>query len=207
MLAWIELLVTKLVNVTLKYGVIGLGISMFLESIGIPATSVILELTSGTLIATGKTTFLEAVIISTAGLTLGSIFSYGIGYYGVHLLAKRWPSFLEKAQNSRARHLLVKHGEIAILFAQLFGTARTWVSLPAGIMGIGFARFVLYTTIGGAIYCAGAIGLSIVLTDIVKIYYRYIPSYLHAPAAIGLLISIIAFITWIKKRKSRKEFN
>jgi membrane protein DedA with SNARE-associated domain len=204
-IAFIESLIAKLVDITLSYGVLGLGLGMFLESVGIPATSVVLELTAGTLIATGRTTFFVAVIVSTAGLVLGSIVSYAMGYYGLHFIGRFSPRVLDAARKSRARDLLVRHGEISILFAQLFGTARTWISLPAGAMGIGFLRFVSYTAIGGAIYCAGAIGISLALTTVLRKYYRIILSYLHLPTIIGIIISIILFIVWLKYRKNRKN--
>lgn len=205
LIAFIESLIAKIVNITLKYGVIGLGLGMFFESVGIPATSLVLELSAGTLIATGRTTFLGAVLISTIGLVLGSIISYGMGYYGLHFIGRFSPKVLDAARKSRARDLLVKHGEIAILFAQLFGTARTWISLPAGAMGIGFWRFVIYTAIGGAIYCAGAIGVSIALTSVVGRYYRIFSSYVHVPTLIGFVISIILYVLWREFRKNRKS--
>lgn len=200
-----EQLIDRLTEFALEYGVIGLALGMFFESIGVPATSVVLELASGTLIAQGRTTFIEAVVISTAGLAAGSTISYYIGYYGIRAFGKVNPNLQTDAKKSRAHNLLIKHGEITILFAQLFGATRTWVSLPAGAMGINFPRFLLYTIIGGAIYCSLVIGLSVVLTDVVRKYYSVIISYLNLPFFIVLAALVSLTVTWIwKTRRDRK---
>lgn len=204
-IAIFESLIDKLTEFALEYGVIGLALGMFFESIGVPATSVVLELASGTLIAQGRTTFIEAVVISTAGLALGSTLSYYIGYFGIRAFGKVNPDLQTDAKKSRAHNLLIKHGEITILFAQLFGATRTWVSLPAGAMGINFPRFLLYTIIGGAIYCSLVIGLSVVLTDVVRRYYSVVISYLNLPFFIVLAAIVALMATWIWKTRRGRE--
>lgn len=204
-IAIFESLIDTLTEFALEYGVIGLALGMFFESIGVPATSVVLELASGTLIAQGRTTFLEAVIISTAGLALGSTLSYYIGYYGIRIFGRVNPDAQSDAKKSRAHNLLIKHGEVTILFAQLFGATRTWVSLPAGAMGINFPRFLMYTIIGGAIYCSLVIGLSVVLTDVVRRYYSVVISYLNVPFFIVLGMIIFLVAAWIWKKRFKRD--
>ena len=67
-------------NFIQQHGVWGLGIGMFLESIGIPFASAVVALTAGSLISSGQASFLQVLLITTAGLTLGSTVSYFIGY-------------------------------------------------------------------------------------------------------------------------------
>ncbi|MCR3922160.1 MAG: VTT domain-containing protein, partial [Firmicutes bacterium] len=155
--------VRHLLIVTQQYGVFGLGLGMFLESIGIPFASAFVALTAGTLITSGKTTFFEVLLITTTGLTLGSIVSYYIGYWGSLLGRNFTEKKKDKLENSPFLKQYKRWGEIAILFAQLFGTTRTWASIPAGIMKMKFSKFILFTIIGGAIYCALAISFSLVL--------------------------------------------
>lgn len=202
LLEWLESLIGRLIDFALDYGVIGLALGMFFESIGIPATSVVLELTSGTLISEGRTTFLGAVFISTTGLVAGSTVSYYLGYFGVRFVGFFRADAAADAKKSRAHNLLIRHGDKAILFAQLFGATRTWISIPAGAMGLNFPRFILYTAIGGAIYCSIAVGLSVALTDIVRKYYRVILTYQNIPFIIGFIALVTLVIMWFfKKRK------
>lgn len=181
---------------TLHYGVVGLGIGTFLESFGIPTAAVVIELAGGALIISGRTTFLTALIVSTTGLTLGSLASYYVGYLGSQAYGKLRP--LEGRGKSKAREYLVRYGAISILFAQLFGPARTWISLPAGAMRLDIKRFTIYTAIGGAVYCSIAIGVSIFLTRLVRDEIDWVINYISPPGLIVLIIAALlaATIAW-----------
>jgi membrane protein DedA with SNARE-associated domain len=180
--------------VTQNYGVIGLGMGMFFESLGIPFASAVVALTSGTLIAAGKTTFLEALLISTAGLTLGSMVSYYIGFLGGSVGRFFSGSCLREKNNNRYFKYYARWGELTVLVAQLFGTTRTWISLPAGAMKMRLRKFIVYTAIGGAIYCALAIGFSLALAGLLS---RAIDTFASITYLSLLLISfvIITFFT------------
>lgn len=174
-----------------KYGVLGLAIGMFAESLGVPTASVVLELTAGPLIMTGKTTFLEAVLFATTGLTLGSVVSYYIGYFGADIGRKVLDKGGEKVkkQQTKAQRFLRRYGDIGILFAQLFGPARTWISVPAGAMKLDIRKFVVYTAIGGAIYCSFAIGVSVALTGVFHALYHRLLTQLESPVGAGLIVA------------------
>ncbi|MFA5867393.1 MAG: DedA family protein [Actinomycetota bacterium] len=178
-------------DLVLKYGVLGLAIGMFAESLGIPTASVVLELTAGPLILSGKTTYLEAVLFATLGLTLGSIVSYYLGFYsadlGRKIMNKGGPKV--KEQQTKARRFIRKYGDIGILFAQLFGPARTWISVPAGAMKLDIKKFVIYTAIGGALYCSFAIGLSVALTGVFRALYLKLLAQLNSPIGAGLIVA------------------
>lgn len=179
-------------NLALRYGVLGLAAGMFAESLGIPTASVVLELTAGPLIVAGKTSYLEAVIFATIGLTLGSMVSYYMGYFGADLGKKLLNRGGKKAkeQQSRFRKFLKKYGDLGILFAQLFGPARTWISVPAGALKMDLKKFIAYTATGGAIYCSIAIGFSVVITSALRLLYLRL-LYLVHPFIIVLIIAAI----------------
>lgn len=179
-------------NIAMRYGVLGLAVGMFAESLGIPTASVVLELTAGPLILAGKTSYLEALIFSTIGLTLGSVVSYYMGFFGADLGKKLLSRGGEKAreQQSRLRGFLKKYGDVGILFAQLFGPFRTWISVPAGAIKMDIKKFTAYTAAGGAIYCSIVIGFSVVITSALKALYLKLLHFLH-PLPNALLIAVI----------------
>lgn len=183
-------------NLAVRYGVIGLAIGMFAESLGIPTASVVLELTAGPLIVAGKTSYLEAVIFATIGLTLGSVVSYYMGYFGADLGKKLMQRGGRKAreQQSKLRGFLKKYGDVGILLAQLFGPFRTWISVPAGAIKMDIKKFVLYTAVGGAIYCSITIGFSYVITSALKALYLKLLHFLHPFANVLIIVAIVALI-------------
>ncbi|HEX21491.1 MAG TPA: hypothetical protein ENH19_02410, partial [Actinobacteria bacterium] len=149
----------------------------------------------------GRTSFLMALIISDLGLTLGSIVSYYIGYAGSQTVSRWRPRAVDEVRHSKAKAMLMKYGEISILFAQLFGPARTWISLPAGAMKLDIKRFTVYTAIGGAIYCSIAIGISFFFTNMIKGKLQLILRYISIRSLIALLLGIlIIIVVWIYLR-------
>lgn len=183
-------------NLALRYGVLGLAIGMFAESLGLPTASVVLELTAGPLILAGKTSYLEAVIFATIGLTLGSIVSYYMGYFGADLGKKllNRGGKKAKAQQSRFRKFLKKYGDIGVLFAQLFGPARTWISVPAGALKMDLKKFILYTAIGGTIYCSIAIGFSVVIASALRLLYLRLLNLIHPFINVLIIATIVIVI-------------
>ncbi|MGI6097464.1 MAG: hypothetical protein ACOYBM_05030 [Dethiobacteria bacterium] len=57
-----------------------------------------------------------------------------------------------------------RYGNFSIFCAQLFGTTRTFISLPAGATKINLGHFIVYTTLGGILFSIVAISFSLVLT-------------------------------------------
>jgi len=169
---------------------------MFAESLGIPTASVVLELTAGPLIYAGKTTFVEAVIFATIGLTLGSTVSYYLGYFGADLGKKiiNKGGKEAKTQQSKARMFLKKYGDVGILFAQLFGPARTWISVPAGALKMDIRKFIFYTAVGGALYCSFAIGVSVALTGVFKSLYLKLLKEIESPLGAAVIVAVTVIV-------------
>lgn len=196
-------LVRQLVRLALTYGVIGLGLGTFVESLGIPFADLTVQLAAGTLIRSGRTSFLAALLVSTTGLVLGSVASYYLGYFGSTLRSRslqREPSRLMQWFASS----LQRHGIYVIALAQLYGPARTWISIPAGAARMDLKSFVIATTIGGAIYCSLAISLSIVLTRLVRDFVSlFLPSVnLHFLLGFAALLIAVLVVYKLAKRQA-----
>lgn len=183
------IIVNFLRSVTLSYGIFGLAIGAFLESLGIPAASAVIDLTAGILIVTGRTNFIEALLISDLGLVLGSLASYYLGFFGSNLYRKYRRKAAKK--NSKMKTWFHKYGDLSILFGQLFGPARTWISYPAGISKYNVIKFTVYTAIGGALYLATAIFISLSLTKLLQKEWKVILNYLHLPVILGLFLGVL----------------
>ncbi len=199
-------------SLVVRFGVVGLAFGMFAESLGVPGAAVVLPLSAGPLIVSGGTSFLVVLFFATLGLTLGSIVSYYMGYYGADLSKKVIKKKSERSNKgqSKATVFLKKYGDIGILFAQLFGPARTWISLPAGAMKLDIKKFILYTAIGGAIYCSAVIGLSLAIASVLKGLYHRIQEIIGpymGVLTIALIVGVIilVYIVVIKILQNNEE--
>ncbi len=197
---------SRLIRLALQYGVIGLGFGTFLESLGIPFASIALPVAAGSLIRSGRTTFLTALIVSTTGLVLGSVASYYIGYYGGDAVRKR----VRKPRSRFMRmfeHSLDSYGPLLVAVAQLYGPARTWISIPAGAAKMDIVVFVIATAIGGLVYCAIAISFSLVLTSLIKDIIKYVLSFANIYIALGISLFVITVAIIVRNimRRNKSE--
>lgn len=197
-------LILKVYELLQSYGIWGLGLSMFAESIGVPFASLFFILTAGHLALNGTLSVLEIIGISTLGITAGSALSYALGYatkktgsvlwLKFHLMhhERNQHQFQPLTKNERAEQLrayLKKYGFLAIVLAQLFGFTRTFVSFPAGAMEINFWQFIVFTALGGALFSLMALLGSMLLSPLL-LYLLRLSFGVLIVIAVGVAISI-----------------
>ena len=123
------------------------------ESACIPLPSEVTLLSAGFGVHQGWMSFPAAVALATAGNLVGSLIAYWLGRRQVLTKLPRNGG----AVVARCERLLRSRGERTVFTARLLPLARTFVSLPAGHVGIPLRRFVPLTTAGCAIWSAGFI--------------------------------------------------
>lgn len=179
----VEQLIDYLGRLTEQYGALGIAVSMFAESAGVPFASTVVLLTSGSMIFSGKVSFWSVFMASTLGITLGSIFSYYIGFFSCWAGKFVKTSFfngsgqhkkgVKSVHRSKTYRLWERYGSFSIFMAQLWGVTRTFISFPAGAMHMNMPVFIVYTTLGGAIFSLLAIVFSMALTGTMGLLFRY----------------------------------
>lgn len=193
----IQFLKKRFLDIFSSSGVWAIGLSTLLESLGIPGTTLIFELGAGPLIVSGKASFLTVYVISVVGLLIGSILSYYLGYKGRDLL-DRFLSEEKKKEREESRKAIKRffdrYGAVAIFFAQLFGPTRTWGSYPAGYYKINFLTFVVFTFLGGSIYCVVIILISILYFTVAKTVGLRVLEHFGIPVWAAVVITLALFL-------------
>jgi membrane protein DedA with SNARE-associated domain len=133
-----------------QLGPLGVFLLMVPESACIPLPSEVTLLSAGFGVHEGWISFPAAVAMATAGNVVGSLLAYWIGRRGVLSKLPRNGG----AVAARCERLLGSRGERTVFTARLLPLARTFVSLPAGHVGIPLRRFVPLTAAGCAIWSA-----------------------------------------------------
>ena len=190
-------------ELVLRYGAFGICLAMFAESAGIPFASALVILTAGQMIASGKISVIGAVMFSIIGITLGSLFSYLLGFLGRKIGRAINISVLHKKvnrvpyQQTKLKHLFERYGNFSIFVAQLIGTTRTFISFPAGAMQMNIFLFLIYTALGGTLFSIAAIGFSIVLNRTLSLIYRLAREILALPVWVWFLVLSVLFLLLI----------
>lgn len=146
----IEAVILYITGAIAAMGYWGIAIGMAIESANIPLPSEVILPFGGYLVHTGRLEFWGAVMAGTVGGTAGSAASYYIGLKGgrpILIRYGRYVGFSVKHLNM-AERWFSRYGEATVFFTRLMPIVRTFISLPAGISGMNFSRFLIYTFLG-----------------------------------------------------------
>jgi membrane protein DedA with SNARE-associated domain len=137
-------------------GYAGVVVLMAMESSIFPVPSELVIPPAAILAAQGGNMSIPGVIIAgTAGSWLGSAITYWVALFvGRPLVMKFGKYFFMKPDKvERAERLLHRYESGAIFFARLLPVLRHLISIPAGMIRMGFLKFSVLTTVGAAIWC------------------------------------------------------
>ena len=188
-----------------QYGSIGIFLIVFLEYANFPIPSEVVLPIVGMLVSHKFISFQEAFVLSlSAGLT-GSILNYFLGrYYGEPLIRgiiNRQVKLKRSLESSM--WWINKYGKASVMTSRIIPLARTFISIPAGVIKMPILSFMLYSAAGISIWNVALIGMGIVFAgNIEKIEFmlsRYAIAILLLTA---LLLSIGIYM--YKKEKTRK---
>jgi membrane protein DedA with SNARE-associated domain len=143
------------------YGYVAIFVLMVLESACVPLPSEVTMLFGGALTAAafaGTGTQLDfwlVVAAGTAGNLAGSWLAYWAGAAGGRRLVDRFGRYLlvRPHELDRAHRWFERHGETTVFVSRLLPVVRTFISLPAGVAGMPFWRFTVYTLAGCLPWC------------------------------------------------------
>lgn len=196
----IEGVLKIITNTIVSMGYWGIGIGMAIESANIPLPSEVILPYGGYLVSTGRLEFYRAVMAGTIGGTVGSTLSFYLGLRGGRPLLVKYGRFF----GFSIKHLELadrwfeRYGEATVFFTRLMPIVRTFISLPAGIAGMNFKKFLLYTFLG-------SLPWSLLLTYIgLKLgqNWKAIEPWFHRlDVVVALGIAAVIFYLWRKRRK------
>ena len=143
-----------------KGGYFGIFLLMALENIFPPIPSEVIMGVGGVLVARGDMTFWPLLIWGTLGTVAGNYAWYWIGdkwgYERTKPFIDRWCRWLTVDWDhiESASRFFRRHGQWVVFFLRFSPFMRTMISLPAGLSHMSLPRFLIFTTLGSAIWNA-----------------------------------------------------
>ncbi|MCS7282212.1 MAG: DedA family protein [Anaerolineae bacterium] len=138
----------------------GVVLVMALESANIPIPSEVTMPLSGWMLVQAKElplwrAALDGGFYGALGCTLGSIASYLLGLWGGRPFLQRWGRYILISQHDleQADRWFARWGDWAVFISRLLPIVRTFISFPAGVVRVRFARFMILSFIGSFIWC------------------------------------------------------
>lgn len=136
-------------------GAPGAGLAVALENLFPPIPSEVVLPLAGFASAIGRMDLLAALLWTTAGSVVGALALYGVGArFGRErtvALAARLP-LLKVADIERTEAWFAQHGMKAVFFGRMVPIFRSLISVPAGVERMPLPAFLVFTTLGSALW-------------------------------------------------------
>ncbi len=178
-----------LLDLVEKLGPVGVGLSILAETVIPPIPSEAVLGLAGVLINEGRMSVVPVVLFATLGSVLGAIFFY---YVGRALGPRRSHAFLDRlplvetADVDKTFAWFERHGRSAVFFGRMVPIVRSFISVPAGVVRMPFAQFLLVTAAGSLIRNSVLIGLGVAAGDFVRDNLKYLDYAVVAAFALGV---------------------
>ena len=132
--------------------------AMFLENLFPPIPSELIMPLGGFYVQQGQLQLLPVVLAGLAGTVLGALPWYGIGRIFNEARIERWLARhgrwigISARDLHRSRVWFNRHGTALVFWGRLVPGIRTLISVPAGVEMMPIGPFLIWTTIGSAIW-------------------------------------------------------
>jgi membrane protein DedA with SNARE-associated domain len=210
---------STLTNFLYHYSYLAIFVLSFISSMGIPAGAEVAIIGGGALasgevhkLVNGQPTneffhlsLVLVILVAVAGEVAGSLVGYLIGLKGGRAAVDKWGRYLLLTHKDldRAEAWFDRHGEPLVLFGRFIPLLRSFVSFAAGLAEMAFAKFVLFTVIGCAVWCTA---LTLLGYSLGGTYDHVQKSFSYASYVIAFLVVVaVVFLIWHRYSTMRKE--
>lgn len=192
-----------------QYGYIGIMLMITLENVFPPIPSEVVLTFGGFMTTYSDLTVIGVILAATIGSLLGAVILFGIGRIlnveRLELIVDRYGHLLrvKKEDIRRADAWFDKYGYWTVLFCRMIPLIRSLISIPAGMSGMNFWVFLVFTTIGTLIWNVILVSLGSAVGESWEAIVAFMDVYAnfaYALIALGVLIVLALFIRRFIKR-------
>ncbi len=136
----------------------GLVFLMLLENVFPPIPSELIMPLAGFISTQGELSFLGVIVAGTLGAVLGAVLLYYVGRIAGEVRLRRWADRrgkwigLTSHDLDKSKKWFERHGGKTVLLCRVIPGVRSVISIPAGVARMNLAHFLLYTTLGSAVW-------------------------------------------------------
>jgi membrane protein DedA with SNARE-associated domain len=200
-------------TIILTLGYPGVAFVMFAENVFPPIPSELVMPFAGFVASSGQLNFFGVWIAGTIGSVLGAVVLYYFGMWAgdtvVRGFLKRYGRWIgvSEADYDRALNFFGKYGPWVVFFGRLIPLIRSLISVPAGANHMPMPQFLLYTTVGSAIWTGILAYAGLVLQQNWEQVMHVVEQYQDV-VVILLIVLVVLFVGWqIWQRVSNRANN
>ena len=198
-----------IISIMNKFGYFGVFFLIAVENIFPPIPSEVILLFGGFMTTYSKINILGVIIASTLGSLVGALILYYIG----KILNKERLKKIVKGKIGKILRLKAKDidkadewfdtkGNKTVFFCRFVPILRSLISIPAGMSEMPMPKFLLYTTVGSAIWNAVLTIAGSIVGDKWETIVDIFDKYSHITLIVLIILFIGAITYFYKKRKN-----
>lgn len=150
-----------------------LTLLMILENSVVPLPAELIVTPAAYKAANGEMNLYMVMFCTTFGSVVGALINYYIAKTVGRLVVYKFADSrlghlcaLDKEKMEYVEKLFLKHGKLSTFFGRLLPAGRQFISIPAGLAQMKLSSFVLYTTLGSAIWNGVLVVAGYVLAEV-----------------------------------------
>jgi membrane protein DedA with SNARE-associated domain len=186
------------------WGYLAVFVLSFISSMGLPVGAEVAIIYGGVL-ASGQIphephhlNLVAVIVVAVVAEVLGSLAGYLIGYFGGRTLVDRLGKYvlLTHKDLDRAEAWFARRGEPFVFFGRFIPLLRSFVSFAAGLGEMPIAKFLVYTVVACAMWCAA---LTSVGYELGSSYRHVLKGFSDAGYVLGALFVIAVVILFVHR--------
>lgn len=154
----------------------------------------------GTHLSTGVESFLVMAVVGALGYLVGSLVGWAIGARGGRPMIERYGRWLHVSPEAfhRAERWFERFGPRAVFFGRVTPIVRSFISIPAGVLGSPLGPYTVLTLAGSLIWCLVFAGVGWALGNTWSSFHH---NFRYADyAAVAAVVVLVAAAIWHRRR-------
>ncbi|MGB2959457.1 MAG: DedA family protein [Bacteroidota bacterium] len=176
----------------------------FIENVFPPSPSDIMIVAAGSLVGAGTLGFVETLLISTAGSTLGFVTMYKIGdWFGDHILEEGKIKFIPVGSVKKVEGWFRRYGYWIIVANRFLAGTRAVVSFFAGVSELNLPVTTLLCLISALAWNSILVSGGYLLGHNWERITFYLTSYTQIVTGLVIVVALLLIAKYLYKRNNR----
>jgi membrane protein DedA with SNARE-associated domain len=188
------------------YGYLAVGGLVLVEDFGVPAPGETVLIAASVYAGAGRLSVVGVGLIALLAAVVGDNIGYAIGYFGGHALVLRFGRYvlLTAERMEKAERFFARHGGKIVVVARFIEGLRQLNGIIAGIAEMPWPRFLLFNTIGAALWVGTWTSVGYLAGDHIQTIYDLVTRYsLYALIAAALVVAALVVRMMLRRRRAR----
>ena len=158
----------------------------------------------GFLVADGKWNLWLALLATSLGSLVGSLTSYGMGYYGGKPLVLKVGKYLLLNRHDlevTERYFNQRQGVLTVFIGRFIPVIRHFISIPAGMGKMPLVPFMLVSVIGATLWNGFLLYCGMRLRE----HWTVVQKYSHQVDIVIVVLAIVGIIWFIRSRLAARK--